>query len=41
MTESSVQPEGIHRVETAEGLLRNAAAVAALCGAGSMAKEQS
>lgn len=41
MTESSVQPEDIHRVETAEGLLRNAAAVAALCGAGSRAKEQS
>lgn len=41
MTESSVQPEDIHRVETAECLLRNAAAVAALCGAGSRAKEQS
>lgn len=41
MTESSVQPEDIHHVKTAECLLRNAAAVEASCGAGSRAKGQS
>lgn len=33
-------PEDIHRVKTAECLLRDAAAVEASCGAGNRAKEQ-
>lgn len=41
MTESSVQPEDIHRVKTAECLQRNGAAVQASCAAGNRAKEQS